>query len=115
MRVNNDKFSRVISNLISNAVKFSHSNSTILITTQYTTESVLIKVADNGIGIPKQMQEVIFDKFTKAGRKGTAGEKSFGLGMSIVKQIVELHGGKIWLESEENKGTTIYIELKSAI
>jgi signal transduction histidine kinase len=115
VRVNNDKFSRVISNLISNAVKFSHSNSSILITTQYITESILIKVADNGIGIPKQMQEVIFDKFTKAGRKGTAGEKSFGLGMSIVKQIVELHGGKIWLESEENKGTTVFIELKSAI
>lgn len=115
VRVNNDKFSRVISNLISNAVKFSHSNSSILITTQYITESVLIKVADNGIGIPKQMQEAIFDKFTKAGRKGTAGEKSFGLGMSIVKQIVELHGGKIWLDSEENKGTTVYIELKSAI
>lgn len=115
VRVNNDKFSRVISNLISNAVKFSHSNSAIQITTQYTTESVLIKVADNGIGIPKQMQEAIFDKFTKAGRKGTAGEKSFGLGMSIVKQIVELHGGKIWLDSEENKGTTVYIELKSAI
>lgn len=115
VRANVDKFSRVISNLISNAVKFSHNNSSILINTQYQNGIVLIKVADTGIGIPKQMQEVIFDKFTKAGRKGTAGEKSFGLGMSIVKQIVELHGGKIWLESEENKGTTVFVELKSAI
>ena len=113
--INHDKFSRVISNLISNAVKFSNNNSAIHIKTSYNYGIVLITVTDNGIGIPKNMQEVIFDKFTKAGRKGTAGEKSFGLGMSIVKQIVELHGGQIWLESEENKGTTVYIEFKSAI
>jgi signal transduction histidine kinase len=115
VRLNNNKFSRVISNLINNAVKFSNNNSAIHIKTSYNYGIVLITVTDNGIGIPKNMQEVIFDKFTKAGRKGTAGEKSFGLGMSIVKQIVELHGGQIWLESEENKGTTVYIELKSAI
>jgi two-component system sensor histidine kinase VicK len=75
----------------------------------------LIKVQDEGIGIPPMMQEIIFDKFTKAGRKGTAGEKSFGLGMSIVKQIVNLHEGSIWVESDEEKGTTVFIELKSAI
>lgn len=115
VRINHDKFARVISNLISNAVKFSHSDSRIMISTLYNHNMVLIKVQDQGIGIPPVMQEVIFDKFTKAGRKGTAGEKSFGLGMSIVKQIVELHDGNIWLESEENKGTAVYIELKSAI
>lgn len=115
VRINHDKFTRVISNLISNAVKFSHSDSRIMISTLYNHNMVLIKVQDQGIGIPPVMQEVIFDKFTKAGRKGTAGEKSFGLGMSIVKQIVELHDGNIWLESEENKGTAVYIELKSAI
>ncbi len=115
VRVNNDKFSRVVSNLISNAVKFSHNNSAIQINTKHAHGIVLIAFSDNGIGIPKSLQEVIFDKFTKAGRKGTAGEKSFGLGMSIVKQIVELHGGNIWLESEENKGTTVYVELKSVI
>ncbi len=114
-KINSDKFSRVISNLISNAVKFSNNNGNIKINTFYNSGIVLISVADNGIGIPKQMQQVIFDKFTKAGRKGTAGEKSFGLGMSIVKQIVDLHDGKIWLESEENKGTTVFVELKSAI
>ena len=76
---------------------------------------MLIKVQDQGIGIPQMMQGIIFDKFTKAGRKGTAGEKSFGLGMSIAKQIVKLHQGSIWLESDEEKGTTVFIELNSAI
>ena len=115
VHINQNKFTRVISNLISNAVKFSHQDSQIVISTLYNNNMVLIKVRDNGIGIPTSLQEIIFDKFTKAGRKGTAGEKSFGLGMSIVKQIIELHGGNIWLESQESKGTTIYIELKSAI
>ena len=113
--IHHDKFKRVISNLISNAVKFSHNGNKININTQYLNKRVLIKVQDEGIGIPPIMQEIIFDKFTKAGRKGTAGEKSFGLGMSIVKQIVNLHEGSIWVESDEEKGTTVFIELKSAI
>jgi signal transduction histidine kinase len=115
VRINHNKFKRVISNLISNAVKFSHNGNKININTLYLNKRVLIKVQDQGIGIPPIMQEIIFDKFTKAGRKGTAGEKSFGLGMSIVKQIVNLHEGSIWIESDEEKGTTVFIELKSAI
>lgn len=115
VHIHHDKFKRVISNLISNAVKFSHNGNKINITTQYINSRVLIKVQDQGIGIPQMMQGIIFDKFTKAGRKGTAGEKSFGLGMSIAKQIVKLHQGSIWLESDEEKGTTVFIELNSAI
>ena len=61
------------------------------------------------------IKKIIFDKFTKAGRSGTLGEKSLGLGMSIVKQIVTLHHGNIWLKSKENERTTVFIELKSAI
>jgi signal transduction histidine kinase len=57
---------------------------------------------------------LIFDKYTKAGRTGTAGEKSIGLGMSIVKKIVEQHGGTIRFESEPEKGTTFTIKLAIA-
>lgn len=115
VQINKDKFKRVISNLLSNAIKFSHAKSKVIVHTELNEDHVLICVQDFGIGIPASLQEIIFNKFTKAGRRGTAGEKSFGLGMSIVKQIVKLHAGDIWLESEENKGTSVYIKLASAI
>ena len=57
------------------------------------------------------MQEEIFNMFTDAKRPGTAGEKSFGLGLSISKQIVEQHHGTIWVESEPGKGSTFYVRL----
>ena len=57
------------------------------------------------------MKSQIFETFTKAKRAGTSGEKPFGLGLSIVKQIVEAHGGKIWFESEEGLGSTFFVQL----
>ena len=111
--INEGKFSRVINNLLVNAIKFSHRKEKINVTLELQIErsSVIIKVQDHGIGVPDSMKSIIFDKFTKASRKGTEGEKSLGLGMSIVKRIIELHNGIIWLESSENIGTTIFIEL----
>jgi two-component system sensor histidine kinase VicK len=73
--------------------------------------TVLIWVADNGIGIPKKYHASLFDKFTKARRPGLREEPTVGLGMSIIKTIVEWHKGKIWFESEEDKGTTFYVEI----
>ena len=57
------------------------------------------------------MQDNVFEPFTKAGRTGTSNEKSIGLGLSIVKKLVEMHGGTIRLESEVGKGTTFFIQL----
>lgn len=113
LNLNQGKFSRVINNLLVNAIKFSHRGHKIIVSAdmQNERECVLIKVQDQGIGIPESMKSIIFDKFTKAGRKGTEGEKSLGLGMSIVKRIVELHNGRIWLDSKENEGTSVFIEL----
>jgi signal transduction histidine kinase len=56
----------------------------------------------------------IFDAFTDAKRRGTSGEQPFGLGLSISRQIIEAHSGRIWFDSEENKGTTFFIELPIA-
>ncbi|WP_170864358.1 sensor histidine kinase [Fodinibius roseus] len=109
--LNRDAMQRVIGNLISNAIKFSHRDSTIRLSMEHSTETVLLSVQDNGIGIPNDLKEEVFDMFTEAKRQGTSGEQSFGLGLSISKQIVNAHGGSIWLESEEEKGTTVYIEL----
>jgi two-component system sensor histidine kinase VicK len=115
--VDSMKFLQVINNLISNAIKFTHNNGHIHLHieekqgTDGIPASVLISVRDNGIGIPASDQPYLFDKFTKARRPGLKGEESVGLGMFIIKTIVELHQGKIWLESAENKGTTFFIEI----
>ena len=105
------KFMQVINNLISNAVKFTHEGGVINLYVEEKEEDVLIIVADNGVGIPASLQGVLFEKFTKARREGLKGEPTIGLGMSIVKTIVEWHNGRIWFESKEKKGTTFYIEI----
>jgi signal transduction histidine kinase len=105
------KIERVWHNLLTNAVKFSGANSSIVVSSTQSSTMVTIAVKDNGIGIPIGMQETLFSKVSTARRRGTAGEKSFGLGLSICKEIVEAHGGKIWVESEENKGSTFFVQL----
>jgi signal transduction histidine kinase len=72
---------------------------------------VEISVNDRGIGIPDNIKNQVFNMFTNAKRPGTLGEKSFGLGLSICKQIIEKHHGKIWFESDSENGTTFYIRL----
>lgn len=111
VNIDEDKFLQVISNLISNAIKFTPIGGDISILVAEEDESVMITVADSGIGIPEQFHKTLFDKFTDARRTGLNGEPSTGLGMSIIKTIVEWHQGKIWFESSVNKGTTFYISL----
>nr|WP_213490187.1 PAS domain-containing sensor histidine kinase [Mucilaginibacter sp. Bleaf8] len=105
------KFMQVINNLISNAIKFTPDNGVIELTIQDLQRSALIMVRDNGIGIPANMHPYLFERFTRARRNGLHGEEPVGLGMSIIKTIVELHGGKIWFESQEGEGSTFYIEI----
>ncbi|MBX3256427.1 MAG: tetratricopeptide repeat-containing sensor histidine kinase [Chitinophagaceae bacterium] len=102
---------RVISNLIANAIKFSPVGAAIHVSMEKNEQAVRIAVRDNGIGIPEEMKSKIFDMFTEAKRPGTAGERPFGLGLSISKQIVEAHGGSIWFESKPGNGTTFWVEL----
>jgi two-component system sensor histidine kinase VicK len=109
--IDEDKFMQVINNLISNSLKFTPKKGTISIYIQENKKQVLITVSDNGIGIPQKYHATLFEKFTDARRNGLNGEQSTGLGMSIIKTIVEWHKGKIWFESEESKGTKFYIEL----
>jgi two-component system sensor histidine kinase VicK len=111
VEIDETKFIQVINNLISNALKFTPDGGTISVYLEEREKTVLIKVSDTGIGIPKKDHPFIFDKFSKARRPGLRGEPTVGLGMSIVKTIVEWHHGKIWFDSEEQKGTTFYIEI----
>lgn len=110
-RINRDKMWRVINNLVDNAIKFSPRNTTIHLGITQQEDIVVITVQDQGIGIPPELGDEIFEMFTRAKRPGTSGEKPFGLGLSISRQIVEAHGGKIWFESQPGNGTTFYIEL----
>jgi len=109
--LNREKIWRVMSNLITNAVKFSPEKSTIEVNMGIFKNSVLISVQDTGIGIPDKIKEKIFNINEEAKRPGTHGEKSFGIGLVISKQIIEAHNGKIWFNSVENKGTTFFVEL----
>lgn len=109
--IDTNRIERVLTNLVNNAIKFSTANSVISITVDKEIKDALISIADKGIGIPKESHDKIFDMFTHARRIGTAGETSFGMGLSICKQIIEEHNGTITLESEEGKGTCFFVRL----
>jgi len=113
-QINYEKFQRVLDNLIGNALKFSKERSKIEIFLSKKNTNIIIEIKDHGIGIPKDKLPIIFDPFTKAGRAGLKGEQSTGLGLSIVKQIIEKHKGKIEVESEEGKGSLFRISLPAA-
>jgi signal transduction histidine kinase len=106
-----DKIWQLFTNLIDNAIKFSPDKSVISIHTQRDSETYTIMVKDKGIGIPDNLKDKVFEMHTEAGRTGTSGEKSFGLGLSISRKIVEIHKGKLWFESEPGKETIFYIVL----
>ena len=112
--LNKARFSRVLDNLISNAIKFTSDGGEISIgldQDKNDTSRIVISITDNGIGIPQELQKDLFIPFTKSGRSGTNNEQSTGLGLSIVKKIVDQHRGSIWFESEEGVGTTFYVSL----
>jgi two-component system, OmpR family, sensor histidine kinase VicK len=105
------KFMQIINNLLSNAVKFTPANCDIEILIQETGEMFVVMVKDDGIGIPAHLQPLIFQKYTLAGRTGLNGEKSIGVGLAIVKELVSLMKGDIRFESQENKGTAFFLTL----
>jgi PAS domain S-box-containing protein len=109
--INRPRLQRVLTNLMNNSLKFTLEGGQIIITLRKVESMAVIKVIDSGIGIPSQSIPGIFDKFTKSKRSGLKGEKTHGLGLFICKQIVNLHQGNIFLESEEASGTTVIIEL----
>lgn len=106
-----DKISRVLSNLISNALKFSKEGALVKVSLATEGNEAIMKVEDFGIGIPQSMINHIFEPFTPAKRHGTSGERSYGLGLSICKQIIDAHGGKIYVESKEGEGSIFYVRL----
>ncbi|MFZ3582892.1 PAS domain-containing sensor histidine kinase [Loktanella sp. DJP18] len=109
-----DRIHQVVTNLISNACKFSPKGSQIHVTVTVGDDVCQVRVADRGAGIPASAQERIFDRFTQVGKANRARKGGTGLGLSIVKGIVESHGGTVWLTSEEGLGTTVTVTFQRA-
>jgi two-component system sensor histidine kinase VicK len=106
-----NKLQQVLNNLVSNAIKFTPDGGHIRVHLERSGACARFTVADTGVGIPAALQPLLFDKFTKARRPGLRGEKTTGLGMSVIQTIVDLHHGRVWVESTEGQGTTMYIEI----
>lgn len=96
----------VFDNLISNAIKYSHSGGEVRVYCESNDKEVITHVSDKGQGLTEQDMQTIFSKFTRLSSKPTAGESSTGLGLSIVKKIVEIHGGRVWVQSKKDVGST---------
>ncbi|MBM3132314.1 MAG: PAS domain S-box protein [Chloroflexi bacterium] len=108
------RLGEVIINLVANAVAYSEEGTRIALRARRVGDEVVVSVTDQGVGIPKEYQEKIFDRFYRL--ETTAGRKrgGSGLGLSISKGIVEAHGGRIWVESEVGKGSTFSFALPVA-
>jgi signal transduction histidine kinase len=101
-------------NLVTNAVKYTLVGGRVEVSAANKGDEVLVKVQDNGVGIPAEALPHIFDEFYRADNVKVEAMEGTGLGLSIVEQILNAHGGKIWVESEQGKGTTFSFTLRVA-
>jgi len=106
-----DKIERIILNLISNAVKFTEPGGTILVNIKQGIKTIIISVNDTGIGISKNKQKIIFQRFVQVDKSLARKHEGSGIGLSLVKSLVKMHKGAITVESESNKGSEFIIEL----
>lgn len=109
-----EKLSKVLTNLIHNAIKFTPKGGHIEVSARADEEWVQVSVADTGIGIPAQELPRIFERFYTIDRTRKRSDSGMGLGLAIAKHIVEAHGGRIWAQSEEGRGSTFYFTVPRA-
>lgn len=106
IQADEQKFKQILFNLISNAVKYGKKEGIITISTKKETYTARFSIADNGIGIKKEDLDRIFEKFEQIDNRTSRQYEGAGLGLAITKQLIEMHGGKIMVESEYGRGTT---------
>ena len=109
-----DRLEQVLGNLMENAVKYSPDGSEILVTVEDRGDQVVTSIADRGIGIPTDELGQVFERFHRGRQVSSTNYGGLGLGLYITKQIVERHGGTIWVESREGQGTTFSFSLPVA-
>ncbi|WP_461615102.1 sensor histidine kinase [Clostridium sp. Marseille-QA1073] len=106
-----NKFEKIILNLLSNAIKFTPNKMNVFVNITYDTDYIYISISDNGIGISKENQAYIFDKFSQVDTSLSRNVEGSGLGLFLVKGLINLHGGTISLVSQLNMGSTFTISL----
>ncbi len=116
LRIDKDRILQVLTNLFSNSIKYTHSEGIIEISTKVKNGNYIFSIKDNGIGIDDNEKDIIFKRFGKIKAvnisKNDVDMQGTGLGLYITKEIIKLHGGKIWFESEgKNKGTTFFFTI----
>jgi len=104
-------FKNAIQNILNNAVKFSYRGGTIFFIAEEKEDKVLLKIKDEGMGMTIDVKKLLFSYSVKYTSKGTEGEQGTGIGMNIVKRILDIHGAEIFVESEPGKGTVFTIEI----
>ncbi len=110
--VDKDRVHQVLHNLVDNALKYTPSGGTIKISASCVTLGwVTVSVSDSGSGIAPENLSYVFEHFYKADRSRHRGQGGAGIGLAMVKQLVELHGGKVWVESKKNKGSAFFFTL----
>ena len=111
MRADQLRLQQVFDNLLSNAVKFSRDGSLVTVTATNDGQTWRIDVTDQGIGIPPEDLDQLFNRFVRGSNAASAGLPGTGLGLSIVKAITELHGGQVAVQSTLDSGTTFSVYL----
>ena len=111
MRIDKGRMNQVLDNLIGNAFKFSPDGGTIRLSMVENENDVLVSVVDEGIGMPAEKHQRIFERFYQIDGSSRRRFGGTGIGLAIVKRIIDAHEGKIWVESELNRGSSFFFTL----
>ncbi|GGF17782.1 PAS domain-containing sensor histidine kinase [Halobacillus andaensis] len=109
--IDKDKITQVLDNIISNAIKYSPEGGTITFKAETLKKQLLVSVSDQGMGMPSDTVDKIFDRFYRVDKARSREMGGTGLGLAIAREIIESHHGQIWANSQEGKGTTVFFTL----
>lgn len=115
IKCNVENIERVILNLISNAIKFTKEGGSISVNIDYDKDYVYIRVKDTGIGIPEELKDMIFKRFVQTDKSLKRKKEGSGIGLALVKSIITLHNGEVYVESTSEKGSVFLIKLPNVI
>jgi len=111
VEIDTDKFMQVVDNIMNNAIKYSPDGGVITCRLLETHRHVILSISDQGLGIPRKDLGKIFDRFYRVDKARSRQQGGTGLGLAISKEVIEAHHGRIWVDSQEGKGSTFYISL----